>query len=182
MCLAQLFALVPAAQVQFDEEPLTHYLPKELDARTITEAADVDGDGDLDVILLNPPRFWRNDGTGVFEDATAELFLGALPTKVGEIVVRDLDADGVSELLFVGTVLEPLMIFEDDGSGVFVDVTAARVPVLSRFVRGIAVGDLEGDAAYELKDGSTHPFPQVLAGAEAVRRLSELLFSISRGR
>lgn len=62
--------------------------------------ADVDGDGDLDLLvgtLGGPLMLWRNDGTGRFTDATAESGLGG-GHAVTTMTLADVDGDGDLDL------------------------------------------------------------------------------------
>ena len=62
-------------------------------------AADVDGDGDTDLILTNYGRntFYRNRGDGTFEDATHEAGLGDTGWGTG-VALADTDGDGDLDL------------------------------------------------------------------------------------
>ncbi len=96
---------------------------------------DFDGDGLLDVVTttINPcgaMRFFRNDGKGRFEDATAKAKLDA---QLGGLnaVHADYDNDGDFDILVLrggwfgsdGRVRKSLL--RNDGAGSFEDVTAA---------------------------------------------------------
>jgi len=80
------------------------FAPADLAARGIpadrfltgASAADVDGDGDLDVLLLARTEnvLLRNDGAGVFGDATAETGLGGGAVRSAAAAWADYDGDG----------------------------------------------------------------------------------------
>lgn len=64
--------------------------------------ADMDGDGDLDLLLANeapPNRLWINDGNGHFSDATARLQLDT-PLQTREVHVLDANGDGHPDILY----------------------------------------------------------------------------------
>jgi len=89
--------------------------------------ADVDGDGLTDIYFVNQVggnQLWRNAGGGKFQNITAEAGV-AVAGKVGvSASFADIDNDG-DEDLYVTTVRGGNMLFENDGSGRFRDITAA---------------------------------------------------------
>jgi hypothetical protein len=130
-------------------------------------AADVDGDGDIDLYVshldseLN--RFYINDGKGLFADATITSGLGTTNIMNSSFGAQFLDADndGNRDLLVVNghildniaiyhagvTYAEAKKLYRNLGAGRFVDVTPTqpesfRAP---RVGRGLAVGDYDND-------------------------------------
>jgi hypothetical protein len=96
---------------------------------------DYDGDGFLDVLLLNdrsligraaaPPdnaALYHNNHDGTFTDVTRGSGLD-LPLYAMGCAVGDYDNDGRDDL-FVTTCMEPNRLFHNEGSGKFRDVTA----------------------------------------------------------
>jgi hypothetical protein len=66
-------------------------------------AGDLDGDGDLDVVVANmdlPNEIWLNDGTGHFTDSG--LRLGGNSDMSTKASLGDLDGDGELDL-FIGS-------------------------------------------------------------------------------
>jgi hypothetical protein len=88
--------------------------------------ADVDGDGRLDIYFVNqagPHELWRNRGDGRFENITGQAGVG-LGDRVGvSAAFADIDNDGDADL-FVTSVRGGNVLFENDGTGRFRDVTA----------------------------------------------------------
>ena len=86
-------------------------------------AADVDQDGDLDLVEIAPERerLWRNDGHGRFTAGTQPPF----PRPRGSVgigaVAGDLTNDGRSDLLVLR--LRGTAIYRNEGGGRFADVT-----------------------------------------------------------
>ena len=136
-------------------------------------AADVDDDGDTDVMVTNiegqTDSFFRNEGT-FFRDVTGALGLGLTGrhTRWG-VVLADFDNDGVLDLYeangMVGTEApsenlvfdEPNVLFrgtrEADGGNVRFEEVRPQggvSPSLVHTSRGVAVGDVDGDGGLDL--------------------------------
>jgi hypothetical protein len=128
--------------------------------------ADIDGDGDLDIVLSNvtlfgsldpQDRLWINDGTGRFRDETD----ARLPADAGSTMAThagDLDGDGDPDLLQARfgdvsgrTWTTPMRALRNDGRGRFVDDTAALLPA-SAAGNGMHIEplDADGDGTVEL--------------------------------
>ncbi|MCA8948568.1 MAG: VCBS repeat-containing protein, partial [Planctomycetes bacterium] len=112
---------------------------------------DVDGDGDLDLVLGNygqQSRLYRNDGSGVFVDVTA-THLPAIADGTSAVALGDVDGDGDLDLVVgeSGTNVSPGQerLLANTGNGVFVDVTAAQMPVLDDVTYCLALVDVDGD-------------------------------------
>jgi hypothetical protein len=90
-------------------------------------AADVDGDGRLDVYFPNQvggSQLWKNLGDGRFKDITKEAGVG-LPGRVTvSAAFADVDNDGDQDL-YVTTVRMGNALFENDGKGRFKDISKA---------------------------------------------------------
>jgi len=130
-------------------------------------AADVDGDGDMDLYVshldaeLN--RFYVNEGNGLFTDATINSGLGTTNIMNSSFGAQFLDADndGKRDLLVVnGHILDNIAmyhaavayaevkkLYRNLGAGRFADVTATQPEAFRapRVGRGLAVGDYDND-------------------------------------
>ncbi|HXO20957.1 MAG TPA: CRTAC1 family protein [Thermoanaerobaculia bacterium] len=88
-------------------------------------AADVDGDGLIDIYFVNQVggnELWKNLGNGTFKNITAEAGV-ALPGRISvSATFADIDNDGDQDL-YVTTVRGGNALFENDGHGHFKDIT-----------------------------------------------------------
>jgi hypothetical protein len=87
--------------------------------------ADVDGDGLHDIYLTNqvgPNELWRNRGGGKFENVTQRAGVGMEDRISVTASFGDIDNDGDPDL-FVTTVKMGNSLFENDGRGIFTDIT-----------------------------------------------------------
>ncbi|MGC6488159.1 MAG: FG-GAP repeat domain-containing protein [Planctomycetota bacterium] len=118
---------------------------------TCVDLADIDGDGDLDVLVGNEDGVSNevhvNDGAGVFTNVTwSALPYQAFDTK--NSVVADFDGDGDADWLAVGP--DGSRFYENNGVGVFSDRTAAwlsaaPISLGSELVKAPEAADLDGD-------------------------------------
>src|SRR5829696_7729174 len=104
------------------------------------EFGDVDGDGDLDVVLADWGKgspmmsdggrtmLWLNDGTGHFTDATQARMPDALVQFSWELEFADVDNDYDLDILVSCKVCGGSFLFENDGTGAFTDVSQAKLP------------------------------------------------------
>ena len=131
-------------------------------------AADIDDDGDTDVMVVNlegqTDSFFRNEGT-YFRDSTGELGLGLTGrhTRWG-VVLADFDNDGHLDLYeangMVGTEAsvdglvfdEPNILYRGTSRGRFEEVQpqGGVSPSLAHTSRGVAIGDIDDDGGLDL--------------------------------
>jgi hypothetical protein len=138
IALPLLVAALPA-QFVFEARALEHFPPDGLLA-VKSSLADLDGDGDLDVVTTGVlgsttlQRFYRNDGSGVF---TAHVAWPDIQNAANHLV-DDIDGDGDADVLLDGELVRNL------GAGVLQAAPAALVgwPV--------ACGDFDGDGARDV--------------------------------
>ncbi|MCP3963361.1 MAG: VCBS repeat-containing protein [bacterium] len=124
--------------------------------------ADFDNDGDRDLFLgryLTPNRFFRNDGSGVFADASAESGID-VTVPATSATLLDFDRDGfldiylgvngnafeaLPRLPFYAQNGKPNRLFRNDGGERFVDVTEASGTGDVGWSLAVATGDVDGD-------------------------------------
>ncbi len=138
------------------------------------DAADFDGDGDEDLFMTHLVRetntLYVNDGTGWFDDKTAEAGLGvaSVPYSSFGTAWLDIDNDGWLDLLSVNgavTLFEsheptdnifPLdrrnQLFANDHGKAFIEISdlAGDAFKLSEVSRGAAIGDIDNDGDIDI--------------------------------
>jgi hypothetical protein len=106
---------------------------------------DIDGDGDLDIILAKG-RHWplhnlilRNDGRGRFRTEA----LGQTPDRTYSAALADLDGDGDLDIVVSNDQPDKKLVYRNDGKGHFSLIGTFGDPAWS--TRYITLADLNGD-------------------------------------
>ena len=114
--------------------------------------ADVDGDGHLDVLLVNqagPNGLFRNLGNGKFTDITSEAGL-ALPQDIGVgVSFADIDNDGDPDV-YLTHVRSANRLFENIGGGRFKDITERSGLGISEHSSGALFFDYDRDGLLDV--------------------------------
>ncbi|KOO29948.1 cytadherence high molecular weight protein 2 [Chrysochromulina tobinii] len=124
------------------------------------DAADVDGDGDLDVLLGNegsPNQVLRNDGGGTF--VSIELPGGS--TKTYSIAAADVDGDGDLDVLLGNKGFSGVMLNSGGGTvtaSTFPQQLSIELPGGSAWTRSIAAADVDGDGDLDVLLGNDGSF------------------------
>lgn len=124
-------------------------------------SGDIDGDGDIDLVIARgntgPNLVYLNNGSAQFTEAGAAAGL-ALPDsglqnyKMSGPTLADIDADGDLDLFVGGLDGDPSLVFQNDGSGVFTNVTAGSgLDVMtSKNTISASFGDYDQDGDLDL--------------------------------
>src|SRR5207247_6103195 len=109
--------------------------------------ADMDGDGDLDIVgAVNQIRWLRNDGMGGFADVGTGI---SSQVNLDLLAVGDFDNDGDPDILANGVLsVSPfLRLYLNDGTGRLVD---SQLALPQGFTKGGAWADVDGDGSLDL--------------------------------
>jgi hypothetical protein len=130
---------------------------------------DADGDGDLDLALVdwgkgNPlfneggrTMLWLNDGSGRFSDATGERMPDVSVRFSWNLEFVDVDNDYDLDVMVSAKKSDTSFLFENDGQGRFKDVTVGRMPHYTNNY-DIEAMDLTGDGFLDvitINDGAS---------------------------
>ena len=118
-----------------------------------TALGDLDGDGDLDLILTGYTssgaisKIYRNDGSGSFSEINAGTLTGVMS---GSIALGDLDDDGDLDLILTGYTGSVVVsrIYQNNGSGSFTEINTGTLTAVCK--SSVALGDLDGDSDLDL--------------------------------
>ena len=118
-----------------------------------SQAADLDGDGDLDVLVgswFNWVGWYENRGDGTFADRRiiADDFNG----RVWSVQAADLDGDGDLDVLAPLESDDTVAWYENDGSGAFTAMPAIAADATG--VRDVHAADLDGDGDLDVLSAS----------------------------
>jgi len=143
-------------------------------------AADVDGDGRVDLFLPSlevPAALYRNEGGMKFADVTSASGIDLAGRATTSATFADVDGDGDPDLV-VGTLGGPLLLLQNDGTGRFTDITAGSGLEAGFAATTLTLADVEGDgdldlyvATYKRRNSLDAYPPQARAFDQVVKRI-----------
>jgi len=133
-------------------------LPDDLSVSHNLAAGDIDGDGDLDLLVGNvfpsTPYLLVNDGNGMF--TRDDSLLPEVLTTRDQVIVQlaDLNNDGAADLIIGATSTSAPYFVLSDGSGSFKDQPVIELPIpdldTSDVAQDIISADINGDGWMDL--------------------------------
>jgi hypothetical protein len=146
-----------AVAQQFVEETSTRLPnPPHLEYSEQLDLADVDSDGDLDIMIGNgrdffgasleeQNRLYINDGTGHFADESLARLPAGMLGYTRDVEFGDIDNDGDLDLFVANYFSTQSWIWLNDGNGFFTDATATHLPVALLSISDVDFGDVDND-------------------------------------
>ena len=171
-CTGLLLLAASAANAQMLQDQTTTRFPQPnlLEYTSQLTIGDIDGDTDLDIIFANGAGFncpvtaqvlrvFINNGSGVFTDESVAR-TGGLAFKARGVELGDCDGDGDLDIIVANDCASLPALLINNGSGVFTDETAARLPniLLSSSRAQFADVDNDGDLDLYLVNGGASRF------------------------
>ncbi len=149
----------PARPGHFIDATTTHLPAVDDDTQDIV-LADLDGDGDLDMLVANerpPSRMLLNDGQGRFTEASDRLEL-RVPMETRQMHVFDANGDGKPDILMLNLTSNnrdwdkdpQVRLLVNDGHGHFRDETAERLPFNTFSAWGGIIVDFNRDGTPDI--------------------------------
>jgi hypothetical protein len=125
------------------------------------EIADLDGDGRPDLLFANggdystpgkpePNQVFLNRGPGARFSEVTEQVLGPTPDLARVIKARDLNGDGLTDIIVGTTYQTQSRLFFSTGKGRFSEVTRTHLPQVVLSVGDLEPGDVDADGDLDL--------------------------------
>ena len=122
---------------------------------------DLDGDGDLDVVITNFDGFdtvWLNDGTGVLTDTGQQIDPATSYSRTTDVQFGDLDADGDLDMVTTSQLTRPTLIWLNDGNAVFTESASLNHPDGGTNTNALALADINGDGDLDIIEAVGNTF------------------------
>jgi hypothetical protein len=120
------------------------------------ESADLDNDGDMDIVIANeyqPNRLLLNDGNGLFTNAAGRIPIKNLDSE--DIALTDLNGDGWLDIVFATEDHQIHEMYLNDSTGSFLTDISNRLP--NSTANSVLAVDINGDSIPDLVFGNANP-------------------------
>lgn len=121
------------------------------------KTADIDGDGDRDIVEANSTNnpyntvhILVNNGNGVFADESASRINAVYSRYTQDVVLQDIDDDGDLDLFICNSLETNNRILINNGNGFFTDESASRIPIAANKCNKAEIADFSGDDKYDI--------------------------------
>lgn len=115
-------------------------------------AGDIDGDGDLDLVVPGwqmRAYVFQNDGSGSFTDITEAAGVSIDPLFYQRAVLHDFNRDGHLDIYFAIDIYQPNALYLNQGDGTFRDEAAAAGVDNASTDMGVTIGDYDNDGDFD---------------------------------
>ena len=157
---ALTLVVASVAHGQMFQQQTTTRFPVQSEYSNQLTVVDIDGDGDLDIVWANgqgyssagvalKPRVYVNNGAGVFTDETDIRVPGVTGWFRG-VEAGDADGDGDPDLILAQDFNKQPKLLINNGSGVFADETASRLPVQTLSSSRAQFADVDNDGDLDI--------------------------------
>ena len=146
------------------------------------EVADIDLDGDIDLIAIEHPGEWTNSGAPAYiywyeqtDAGWAPHEIGSIPSALKDICIADLNQDKIPEIITVTFDANTLSIFSKDESSVYSKIHDLK---LFNLHEGLDAGDIDGDGWLDIAaNGYWLQNPQDLRAAWGIHVIDSIWFN-----
>ncbi len=160
LAIAALGMIAASAQAQQFVDQTSTRFPVQAEYTNQCTLVDIDADGDKDIVFANgqsystlgvllKPRIYVNNGTGVFADETDIRAAGITGCFRG-VEAGDVDRDGDWDLILAQDFNRRPLLLLNNGAGVFIDDTIARLPNIPMSSSRAQFGDIDNDGDLDI--------------------------------
>ncbi|MEY4118580.1 MAG: hypothetical protein RLZZ116_1908 [Planctomycetota bacterium] len=158
--VAAIALIAASAQAQQFVDQTSTRFPVQAEYTNQCTLVDIDADGDKDIVFANgqsystlgvllKPRIYVNNGTGVFADET-DIRVAGITGCFRGVEAGDVDRDGDWDLILAQDFNRRPLLLLNNGAGVFIDDTIARLPNIPMSSSRAQFGDIDNDGDLDI--------------------------------